>query len=60
MSSLWRHSPTGQAREERVRHATWLELFFDLVFVVAVARLGGLLHHDVSITGFLGFSGLFL
>jgi low temperature requirement protein LtrA len=22
------------------RHATWLELFFDLVFVVAVAELG--------------------
>jgi len=27
------------------RHATWLELFFDLVIVVAVAQLAGLLHH---------------
>jgi low temperature requirement protein LtrA len=26
------------------RHATWLELFFDLVIVVAVARLAHLLH----------------
>ncbi|MEV4352653.1 low temperature requirement protein A [Actinoplanes sp. NPDC049596] len=26
------------------RHATWLELFFDLVIVVAVAQLAGLLH----------------
>ncbi|MFG1604966.1 low temperature requirement protein A [Actinoplanes sp. NPDC049265] len=26
------------------RHATWLELFFDLVIVVAVARLAELLH----------------
>ena len=43
-----------------MRHATWLELFFDLVFVVAVARLGGLLHHDLSVAGFLGFAGLFL
>ncbi|WP_213007860.1 low temperature requirement protein A [Paractinoplanes toevensis] len=26
------------------RHASWLELFFDLVIVVAVAQLAGLLH----------------
>ncbi len=40
------------------RHATWLELFFDLVFVVAVARLGVLLHDDHSIGGVLVFAGL--
>jgi low temperature requirement protein LtrA len=26
------------------RHATWLELFFDLVFVVAIAELAQALH----------------
>ena len=26
-----------QEEEERERHATWFELFFDLVFVAAVA-----------------------
>jgi low temperature requirement protein LtrA len=33
---------TTTAVEER--HATWLELFFDLVIVVAVAQLAHLLH----------------
>lgn len=33
------------------RHATWLELFFDLVFVVAVAELAHLLHDDLSLQG---------
>jgi low temperature requirement protein LtrA len=46
--------------EAEVRHATWLELFFDLVFVVAVARLALLLHDDHDLGGFLTFSGLFV
>jgi low temperature requirement protein LtrA len=43
---------------EAARRATWLELFFDLVFVVAVARLGVLLHDDHSVGGVLVFAGL--
>jgi low temperature requirement protein LtrA len=43
---------------EEGRRATWLELFFDLVFVVAVARLGVLLHDDHSAGGVLVFLGL--
>ncbi len=54
-----RRPPTLYTREGD-RHATWLELFFDLVYVVAVAELGGLLHEDHSLTGFLGFAGLFV
>ena len=42
------------------RHATWLELFYDLVFVVAVAELGHNLNRDVSVSGFLGFVVLFV
>ncbi|WP_051367346.1 low temperature requirement protein A [Hamadaea tsunoensis] len=45
---------------EPLRRATWLELFCDLVFVVAVARLGALLHTDHSVRGFLAFAGLFV
>jgi low temperature requirement protein LtrA len=30
------------------RHATWLELFFDLVIVAAVAQLAHLLHEDIT------------
>jgi low temperature requirement protein LtrA len=41
------------------RRATWLELFFDLVFVVAVAQLGQNLTDDHTAGGFLAFLGLF-
>lgn len=43
---------------DEVRHATWLELFFDLVIVVAVANLGALLHDDHSLAGTLTVLGL--
>ena len=46
--------------EDETRHSTWLELFFDLVFVVAVAQLGSELGNDVTTGGFLRFLGLFL
>ena len=42
------------------RHASWLELFFDLVFVVAVAELAQELARDHSLGGFAIFAGLFL
>jgi low temperature requirement protein LtrA len=42
------------------RRATWLELFFDLVFVVAVAQLALKLSRDTSAGGFGEFCGLFL
>jgi len=49
-----RHADDGH------RHATWLELFFDLVFVAAVARLGeGLVEHP-DLAGFERFAGLFV
>ncbi|MGB7087772.1 MAG: low temperature requirement protein A [Phormidesmis sp.] len=42
------------------RHATWLELFYDLVFVVAVSQLAHKLSGEVSLSGFLGYAGLFI
>jgi low temperature requirement protein LtrA len=42
------------------RHASWLELFFDLVFVVAIAELARRLVLDHSPGGFGIFAGLFL
>lgn len=42
------------------RHATWTELFFDLVFVVAIAELAHLLHDDPTPVGFLRFGALFV
>jgi len=49
--------PDGRPPE---RHASWLELFFDLVFVVAVAELAQELVRDHSLGGFAIFAGLFL
>jgi len=49
----------GEAENEP-RHATWLELFYDLVFVVAVSQLAHKLSGDVSLRGFLGYAGLFV
>jgi low temperature requirement protein LtrA len=44
---------------EGERHATWLELFFDLVFVLAIAELARYLHDHLTVGGFLGFVFLF-
>lgn len=49
----------GEERD-RDRHATWLELFFDLVFVLAIAELAHLLHSDLSWTGIASFAALFV
>jgi low temperature requirement protein LtrA len=45
---------------EAGRKVTWLELFFDLVFVAAVAQVGTHLRDDYSVRGVLRFSFLFL
>jgi len=50
---------TSEQRAEE-RSSTWLELFFDLCFVVAVAALARGLHHDPNLEGMLRFLGLFV
>ncbi|MBW4577150.1 MAG: low temperature requirement protein A [Aphanothece sp. CMT-3BRIN-NPC111] len=50
----------GEESEQEPRHATWLELFYDLVFVVAVSQVAHNLHGHVSLSGFLGFVFLFM
>jgi low temperature requirement protein LtrA len=45
---------------ESGRRATWLELFFDLVFVAAVAQVGTHLRDDYSIAGVARFSVFFV
>jgi low temperature requirement protein LtrA len=46
--------------DEGERHASWLELFFDLVFVVAITELSRLLVGDHSAMGFVRFAALFV
>jgi low temperature requirement protein LtrA len=46
---------------EKERHASWLELFYDLVYASAVSQIGLTLHdHTTSITAFLGNVALFV
>ena len=47
-------------REGSPRHATWLELFFDLVFVFSMAELAHLLHAHPSWNGLFSFAALFI
>jgi low temperature requirement protein LtrA len=51
---------TATAERYEERHATWLELFVDLVFVVAIAELGVTFSHHVDFGGFLRYLGLFV
>lgn len=58
----WWRAPRMRADEEleRERKATWLELFFDLVFVVFVAELAHSLGGDPSWSAVGGFVLMFL
>ena len=51
---LW---PVDSGKERRV---TWMELFFDLIFVAAVAQVGKSLAGDYSWAGLLRYSFLFV
>ena len=45
---------------ESGRKVTWLELFFDLIFVAAVAQVAAPLHHEYSLAGLFRFAPLFV
>jgi low temperature requirement protein LtrA len=49
-----------QESEQERRRSSWLELFFDLVFVVAVAQLAQELVRDHTLGGVAIFCGLFM
>ena len=46
--------------EEGERSATWLELFFDLIFVVAIAQLAHIFQEDFSFRGLAKLAVLFV
>ena len=58
LNQLWQ--PPNLRTTEKGRHATWLELFYDLVFVVAVAQLGLLLSRQLTVSRLLEFIFLFI
>jgi low temperature requirement protein LtrA len=48
------------ADDQGERHATWLELFFDLVFVISIAEVVHTLEDYRGLGDFLGTAGLFV
>src|SRR6266702_3396275 len=55
------HSPRLWPSDPRTdRRVTWMELFFDLIFVAAVAEVGSPLNADYSWPGLLRYSFLFV
>ena len=59
MPELIRPAPMREFDGEE-RTATWLELFFDLCFVAAVAALAQGLHDDPTLRGLWHFAALFV
>lgn len=59
---LWWHRPELHADEEqgRERKVSWLELFYDLVFVVVIARLSHYLAYHIGLEGTLSYILLFI
>ena len=59
--SLWQppRLRTAQDQEEE-RRATWLELFYDLVFVAAISEVAHSLGEHVSLSGYIGYVLLFV
>ena len=59
---VWWHPPKLHQEEEqgRERKVSWLELFYDLVFVVVVARLSHYLGHHLDLPGVLAYLFLFV
>lgn len=60
LDSLQRPVSVYSAGDDGLRHATWLELFFDLVFIVAVAQLGAVLREGLTLVGILEYASLFV
>jgi low temperature requirement protein LtrA len=60
-SSRWKHPRLRISGDgEGDNHASWIELFFDLVFVVVIAELSHTLEQHLSWNGFLQFAALFV
>jgi len=51
---LWPADPSQS------RRASWLEFFFDLIFVAAVAQVGVPLSEDYSVHGLVRYGLMFL
>ncbi len=59
MRNRWFHKPLLHTSLSPDKKPTWLELFYDLVFVAAFIQLGNGLSKQATLLGFLAFAALF-
>ena len=57
---IWWQPPRNISDREQERSVTFLELFYDLVYVILIAQLGHALSEHVDLAGVLGFAFLFV
>ena len=57
---MWRLPKHHMDHEDVHDHVHWVELFYDLIHVVIIFLLGNYLSDNMSVGGFLTFSGLFI
>lgn len=61
MRNRWFHIPQLHVPSEHAeKKATWLELFYDLIFVAAFIQMGNSLSEKVSFASFVGFCAMFI
>src|SRR5258705_3278439 len=59
-SSVWWGPPKKFDTQFKERKISWLELFYDLVYVIAISRLTHHLTSHISLHGFLEYAALFI
>ncbi|NDJ53107.1 MAG: low temperature requirement protein A [Chloroflexi bacterium] len=60
LNRTWFYDVPSDEHHEEERKPSWLELFFDLVFVATLIQLGNYLSDNVTLLGFLQFALLLL
>lgn len=60
MKNRWYHKPILHTGHHPAKKVSWIELFFDLIFVAAFIQLGDALSSNIGFVGFLKFAGSFL
>lgn len=58
--SLWQPPYLLSEDQDKERRASWLELFYDLIFVAAIAEVSHYLHDHITISGFLSYVIMFV
>ncbi|MFB2875492.1 low temperature requirement protein A [Floridanema aerugineum] len=58
--SLWQRPHLLSEKQDKEKRASWLELFYDLIFVAAIAEVAHYLHGHLTISGFFSYILMFV